>query len=617
MEKQLYKDMANYDSNYEIAQAISEKIGVSPIPFDSVYSIALKIYQELGGEETQFDSVYSILLGILPLAGGGGGTIEDVNALPDASQYKNKVVRLTTDNNLYQSYLKSSETITTNKLPDEQQIDKAYLYNTGDDSALYYKGIWKIICTDGEISLSCWGGDFVNDIVYFTYDNAENINYNSKTLYYGDTMYDSVDEDTKTIIDNETIENLKSLFNIRNSLIPIPAIYNAPESAQIGNATFNDGNQGYIAKYSGEEVSYNGSTWYKWIINDVGYYITNKKASEIYGDFKKYWLSDAKIVYFDGSVYAETELYSNITSINIPQLNAPDSEQVDNAYISDAGSKYLYKGQYTLLNEDNSIYASNVAGFFETGFMMFAKDWLPNEVYYQNIDSYDAINSDNSNDIELLPNNTIKVISGNTWHNIKVNNIFGVNGIELHPVKYQRTETIDVWDWKALTNDWAVGATYRYYNPDVAGTSYGPLEWLTAILNFTMKDSTKEYLQKLNNSGYGDGTFLMVHFKSWTGTEWIEDMVAITVANALNVGGIFGSVEEFSAYINNILNVKANEYDAHNYIYITNIGIYLYDILWNTETQGFVMNDFSDAIAFPINTDMYPEYIELYPQKNE
>lgn len=277
--------MANYDSNYEIAQAISEKIGVSPIPFDSVYSIALKIYKELGGEEAQFDSVYSILLGILPLAGGGGGggTIEDVGVLPDANQYKNKVVRLTTDNNLYQS---------------------------------------------------------------------------------------------------------------------------------------------------------------------------------------------------------------------------------------------------------------------------------------------------------------VEISTG-------------------------------VWDWKALTNDWAVGATYRYYNPDVAGTSYGPQEWLTAILNFAMKDSTRECLQKLNISAYGDGTFLMVHFKSWNGTEWIEDKVSISVYNALNVGGIFASVDEFNTYVNEILNVKANAYDAHNYIYITNIGIYLYDILWNTETMGFVMNDFSDAVAFPINTDIYPEYIELYPQKNE
>lgn len=63
--------MANYDSNYAIAQEISARIGVSPIPFDSVYSIALKIYNELGGEPAEFDSVYSILLGILPLVEGG------------------------------------------------------------------------------------------------------------------------------------------------------------------------------------------------------------------------------------------------------------------------------------------------------------------------------------------------------------------------------------------------------------------------------------------------------------------------------------------------------------------------------------------------------------------
>ena len=281
--------MANYNSNYEIAQAISEKIGVSPIPFDSVYSIALKIYQELGGEETQFDSVYSILLGILPLAGGGGGgTIEDVSVLPDASQYKNKVVRLTTDNNLYQS----------------------------------------------------------------------------------------VETSTSTTI---------------------------------------------------------------------------------------------------------------------------------------------------------------------------------------------------------------------------------------------------VWNWKALTNDWAVGAIYRYYNPDVAGTIYGIPEWITAILNFTMKDganSTKEYLQKVKDNGYGDGTFLMVHFKYWNGAEWVEDKVAISVYNALNDGGIM-TVEEFNAYVNEILNVKANEYDAHNYFYITNFGIYLESSLWNTEGMAFDGLVFSDAIAFPIDPYLYPEYIELYPQKND
>ena len=63
--------MANYNSNYEIAQEISARLGTSPIPFESIYSIALEIYNELGGEPTQFDNVYSILLNTLPLVEGG------------------------------------------------------------------------------------------------------------------------------------------------------------------------------------------------------------------------------------------------------------------------------------------------------------------------------------------------------------------------------------------------------------------------------------------------------------------------------------------------------------------------------------------------------------------
>ena len=63
--------MANYNSNYEIAQEISARIGTSPIPFESIYSIALQIYNELGGEPTEFDNVYSILLSTLPLIEGG------------------------------------------------------------------------------------------------------------------------------------------------------------------------------------------------------------------------------------------------------------------------------------------------------------------------------------------------------------------------------------------------------------------------------------------------------------------------------------------------------------------------------------------------------------------
>lgn len=63
--------MTKYNSNIEIAQEISNRIGTEPVPFESIYSIALEIYNELGGEPTQFDNVYSILLNTLPLVEGG------------------------------------------------------------------------------------------------------------------------------------------------------------------------------------------------------------------------------------------------------------------------------------------------------------------------------------------------------------------------------------------------------------------------------------------------------------------------------------------------------------------------------------------------------------------
>ena len=191
------------------------------------------------------------------------------------------------------------------------------------------------------------------------------------------------------------------------------------------------------------------------------------------------------------------------------------------------------------------------------------------------------------------------------------------SGVNISTVKYQRTVTIEEWDWKALTNDWAVGATYRYYNQEVVGNNYNNQDWLTAILKYTMKDSTKGYLQELITKGYGTGTYFMVHIKYWdTNTsKWLDDRIDITVSNA--VGSSLISLETFNTYIANILNVKSNNYDAHNYIYVTNIGIYNESDGWNISGMSFAMDEFSDAIAFPINTAIRPDYIETYPQKNE
>ena len=85
--------MSNYNSNYEIAEAISERIGSEPIPFDSVYEICLQIYNELGGEPEQFDSVYEILLGILPIVEGGiaSKVIDDHLIATDKTWSSNKL----------------------------------------------------------------------------------------------------------------------------------------------------------------------------------------------------------------------------------------------------------------------------------------------------------------------------------------------------------------------------------------------------------------------------------------------------------------------------------------------------------------------------------------------
>ena len=590
----------NYSSNYEIAQAISEKMGAEPIPLDSVYEIGLQIYNELGGEPTRFDSVYEILLGILPLAErGGNGTIEDMATLPVASEYKNKVVRLTTDNNLYQSYLKSSETITTNRLPDEQQMDKAYLYDTDNYFVYYYKGIWKIICTNGEISLYCWVDDFENDRAYFTYDNAENINNNSETIFLGDTVYESVDWNTKTITDGETLEDLKSHFSVHNFLNPIPAIYNAPESAQIGNASLVDENSTIQHIYTGEEiiitVDGNETVVYKWQNTDYPneYVATDKKASEIYytGDYPNL-ITDVKIYDLNISPVQQTIIYE----LNIPKLNAPDSEQIGNATIKYNMGGNIFTATYdgTLTTLYDSIKDVSFTGYKWTTNSDVLITIVKAEELYSNAGTFSFMRQDGS-----------KVVDAKE----------GVT--EVNTVKYQRTQTTEIWDWKALTNDWAVGAIYRYYDQAVAGVSYDNQDWFTAILKYTMKNYTKECLQELITKGYGTTTHLMVHLKYWNtnASKWLDDLIDITVSNAVESSLI--SLETFNTYMTNILNVKANNYDAHNYIYVTNIGIYILSGSWNIDSMSFAMDEFSDAIAFPINTAIYPDYIETYPQKNE
>ena len=83
--------MADFNSNYEIAQEISARLGTEPIPFESIYSLSMNIYRELGGSEEDFDDVYSILLEILPLAEELGHIIDDTSIRTDKTWSSNKI----------------------------------------------------------------------------------------------------------------------------------------------------------------------------------------------------------------------------------------------------------------------------------------------------------------------------------------------------------------------------------------------------------------------------------------------------------------------------------------------------------------------------------------------
>ena len=200
---------------------------------------------------------------ILPLVEGGGSgkAIEEVTELPEASENKDKFYRLSSDDNVYVSELKSRTTITTNRLPDEQQIDKAYLYDDGD--MCYYKGSYKVILTDGEIDGYGWYKTYDGGIwyMYISEDNAVNIN--GATILYStnnDEMADiEIDTVNKVItIPEMTVADLKLYYSIivgESAIIPIPATYNAPEANQIGNATLLEELNGERGVYNGQQIT--------------------------------------------------------------------------------------------------------------------------------------------------------------------------------------------------------------------------------------------------------------------------------------------------------------------------------------------------------------------------
>ena len=440
--------MANYDSNYAIAQEISARIGNAPIPFDSVYSIALQIYQELGGEESEFDSVYSILLGILPLAESVAKktSITEVDKLPEAND-NNDIYRLSSNDKVYMS-VRYPDTM-TNRLPDEQQIDKAFSWETKED-IYYYKGAWKIICSDGEVDGYGWLEYFPDSwYLIITQDDAVKTTINTMCFdfNYVDNAED-VDFDAHTVtldvpISDYQWDNADNLIGYGIAAV-VPAIYNAPEAVCIGNATCYSDAVGNTVIYQGTEetVTIGGvpTTVYAWYSeSEDSYTYSTKKASEIY-----YYVNDSFSVCTDTLFVFDDGETDYIASMYIPQLNAPESEQISKAEIGN--NQYQidnYSGERTVTCSDGNVTVYLWGSLDSIQDAALTK--IPaSDIYTEQVKGlYQALSSLHWDDISTLTyDDTVKAF--NDDFNTIAEDIPVENGI----VKYQRT--IENWQWKQI-----------------------------------------------------------------------------------------------------------------------------------------------------------------------
>lgn len=391
------------------------------------------------------------------------GSIIETDELPDAEKNRNKFIRLTSDNGLYVSDYKGSTS--TNRLPDAQQIDKAYLYDSGGGVA-YYNGFLKLICDDGEISGYVWFYNG-NTEAQFTLDNAENILTDSKFAYLDMSEW-QISGDI-AIGEGYSVEDIRFNPLSDNDIIPIPAIYNASESAQIGNAYIEDDNAEF-EYYTGEEINVivsDGSIkLYEWKLNNNISIYTNKKASDIYG---KIWqeedlsqlhtltdfLHTSSVSLIDDGFIKSGNTYTNlnktideielITSgdidlplygIYIPQLNAPDEEQVGNAYLLYDGDNFYYKGTALISDGTQTVTAYRwQQGEVDEGYnnrftvLPASKIFSANDNYFSNYGDWHLENG---------------IYKDDGWDVIKLSE----SDIVPHIIKYQRTEGI--WEWRKI-----------------------------------------------------------------------------------------------------------------------------------------------------------------------
>ena len=420
--------------------------------YDSDYEVRLATLKALGGDadREKYDSVYEIDLEILKLTeqgGGSGSAIEEVDELPNPAENKDEFFRTKNDGKLYAPYLKSRTTTSTNRLPDEQQIDKSYLYSNGD--IYHYKGLYHIIFTDTTKDYYCWiaeyyDADLEKDVVvpFITEDDAETINSLTLSSVLDGDYTDYIDIENKEI-DVATAAGLSSeditLDTIQNwESYPISAIYNAPDSAQIGNAYVSDSNYGVDFSYTGEEVefTYDGETkvGYKWLYDEEGIItISSKKASDIY-----YTLDGNDKVISDVDWYIDNdgviEPYEELpVTIYIPQLNAPDSEQAGNATIKYNMGGNIFTATYdgTLITLYDSIESKSFTGY----------KWI-------STNSNEFITSVKAEDLYLIAGSFSFM-----WQDGAEVAQAQERVTEVNLIKYQREETIEEWGWEELIPD--------------------------------------------------------------------------------------------------------------------------------------------------------------------
>ena len=407
--------------------------------------------------------------------------ISDIEELPDASENQNRILRRNGDKDVFISKRISSTELTTNRLPDEQQIDKAYLYEGG--TIYYYKGAYEITCSDGVLNWYLWERsdgllmvateeNFPSDFV-----NVPIIGIDAESELWSDVT----ETGATTTMSVSEVENDDTMGGWGINAL-IPAIYNAPEANQIGNAVLVDDHSTILHVYTGEQttITIDGHdiVVYKWqdIENPNEYVATNKKASEIYytGSYPDLIITDVEV--YDLNVTPAE--YDEIYELYIPKLNAADAIQVGAASIQhmDFDQLYEYLGEGDYIDSEGE--HKTLYGWRDGEGYYFCTVNPAEEIYGAKRDDLNGIVANleiyNLSD-EVYDNEDGTYTLDARWSYFTHETMM----FYLHNfVQYQRTDVTEVWNWVSpfvtagdniIIEDNkinAIGYTYKYDETD-------------------------------------------------------------------------------------------------------------------------------------------------------